>query len=296
MALFLELRRGRAADGRSRWPLDGTDSVVGSGTDCDLRLEGAAPRHCQFGFRGGRWMVVDLGGGTALDGAVLDRPLPVAAGSRVSLGPCELEVVEAIAAPSAAGGPAAMLMAAAGLDRSAVAADDARVLATAGTMLRLLVDGVVSQLARRDRDKAELGADRTAFSPGAVNPLKALPADRALAALLDPDARGTMAGERAVADAMADLDAHAAATLTAMQGALAATLDRFSPAAIRGRATAGGLMARVLPAAKEAALWQAYEREFDGVRRGSSDAFVELFATAFAAAYREASSGPRPPS
>jgi type VI secretion system protein ImpI/type VI secretion system protein len=170
------------------------------------------------------------------------------------------------------------------------------VLAAAGAMLRLLVDGVAAQLARRARDKAELGADRTAFAPGAVNPLKALPADRALAAMLDPDARGTMAADRAVADAMADLDAHADATLKAMQGALAATLDRFSPAAIRGRATAGGLMTRVLPAAKEAALWQAYEREFDGVRRGSSDAFVELFASAFAAAYRDASSGPRPPS
>ncbi|MGJ3627072.1 type VI secretion system-associated FHA domain protein [Sphingomonas sp. MMS24-JH45] len=52
-----------------------------------------------------------------------------------------------------------------------------------------------------------------------------------------------------------------------MQGALRATLDRFSPGAIRARAEAGGFLYRILPGAREAALWQAYEREFGGVKR-----------------------------
>lgn len=141
-----------------------------------------------------------------------------------------------------------------------------------------------------------MGAEATQFAFGVQNPLKTLPADRALAALLAPPSQGTMPADRAVADAFADLEAHQAATLGAMQEALAATIERFSPSAIRARATSGGLMARVMPGAKEAALWQAYEREFDGVARGSSDAFVELFAGEFKRAYQAVSSAPRRPS
>jgi len=299
MSLFLQLRRGRATDGRDRWPLDGTDAVVGSDPACDVVLDGLAPRHFQFGHRAGRWMVVDLGSGTRLDGAPLDRPAPVGPGSTVEAGPCLLAVTDRASLPTSPppgaplpgaplpgseAGPAAALLAAAGLDRAALAGSDAELLAAAGRLLRALTDGVASQLARRERDKAEIGADRTAFAPGGLNPLKVLPGDRALAALLTGGARS----EPQVAEAFADLDAHATATLTAMQGALGATLDRFSPASIRGRAQAGGVMARVLPHAREAALWTAYEREFDGVRGGSADAFVEMFAKAFAEAYRAA--------
>jgi predicted component of type VI protein secretion system len=272
MTFVLSLRRGHVAAGTpARWPLTGTDCVVGAGPDCDWRLEGVAARHCQFGHRGGQWLVVDLGGGTMVNGHALDRPVPVAAGDMVAIGGCVVAVEPADAAPEAAPGD------------------------MAGTLLRLLVAGLVEQLADRARAKAEMGAEATQFALGAVNPLKALPPEQALAALLTP-APGMMPAERAVADAFADLAAHQAATLAGMQGALAATLARFSPAAIRGRAQAGGLMARVLPGAKEAALWQAYEREFDGVVAGSSDAFVDLFAREFASAYRGVSSGVRPPS
>jgi len=292
VTLQLQLRRGRAAQpGRTHWPLTGEDVVVGAAPECDCRLaDGVAARHCQFGWRQGMWLVVDLGGGTALNGRPLDRPAPVGPGDVVTIGGCELAV--AATAESGAGGVAALL-AAAGLSGEAVAGSETEVLAAAGALLRRLVDGLVAQLAARARAKADIGAAATMFSPGGLNPLKALPGDRALAALLDP---GGMAPDRAVDDAFADLEAHHAATLAAMQQALAATLDRFSPTAIRGRAQDGGLMARVLPHAREAALWSAYEREFDGVVKGSSDAFVEMFAREFGRAYRSLSSAPRRPS
>jgi predicted component of type VI protein secretion system len=73
-----------------------------------------------------------------------------------------------------------------------------------------------------------------------------------------------------------------------MQGALRATLDRFSPAAIRKRATQGGVMKKILPGAKNAALWEAYEREFSGVAQGSDEAFMDVFAKEFRKAYEEA--------
>jgi predicted component of type VI protein secretion system len=77
------------------------------------------------------------------------------------------------------------------------------------------------------------------------------------------------------------------ATLKAMQGALKATLDRFSPQAIRARAQQGGLLSKILPSAKDAALWAAYEREFSGVAQGSDEAFMDVFAKEFRRAYEE---------
>lgn len=299
MMFILTLQRGRTAAGEADLlPLSGTDCVIGTAPDCDWRLEdGIAPRHCQFGYRGGQWLIVDLGGGTSLNGRPLSGPAPISAGDSVMIGGCVIAITSD--APHAAGavatGPGDTLLAAAGLSRAQVETADAVLIATAGLLARKMVEGLVEQLAQRARAKAEMGAEATQFAFGAVNPLKSLPADRALAALLS-SAQGMMPPDRAVADAFADLEAHQNATLAGMQGALAATLERFSPAAIRGRAQDGGMLARVLPGAREAALWQAYEREFDGVAKGSSDAFVDLFATEFARAYRTVSSAPRRPS
>lgn len=266
--------------------LTGTDCVVGADAGCDWRLEGLAARHCQFGWRGGRWLVVDLGGGTSVNGAPLDAPRAIAPGDSVTAGACTILV----GAEGAADGPVDVFLAAAGLSRAAVPADEAAIMAAAGALVQGLVAGVVAQLAERARAKAELGAAATQFHFGATNPLKTLPPAAALAALLTP---GGMAPDRAVADALADVEAHHAATLAGMQEALGAVLARFSPAAIRGRAQDRGLMARVLPGARDAALWQAYEREFDGEAKGSSDAFVEAFARAFAAAYAKGVAGGR---
>jgi predicted component of type VI protein secretion system len=296
MTFVLSLARGRAAPGSpGQVTLAGTDLVIGSGSECDWRLvDGVAPRHCQFGFRGGQWLLVDLGGGTAVNGRPLDRPAPVASGDTVAVGGCIVTVATASATTEPTG-PGAALLRAAGIPPGQVQAGDQALIAAAGALIRQLVAGLSEQLAQRARAKTEMGAEATLFQFGPANPLKTLPPDRAVAALLAPTA-ATMPAERAVADAFADLEAHQAATLAGMQEALAATLERFSPSSIRARAQDGGLMARVLPGAKEAALWQAYEREFDGVAKGSSDAFVELFSAEFRKAYQAVSSAPRRPS
>jgi type VI secretion system FHA domain protein len=107
--------------------------------------------------------------------------------------------------------------------------------------------------------------------------------------LLGPRQPGFLPSEHAIEEAFRDLQSHQVATLRAMQGALRATLERFSPTAIRARANAGGMIERILPAARDAALWQAYEREFGGVAQGSDEAFLEMFAKEFRQAYNEQS-------
>lgn len=158
----------------------------------------------------------------------------------------------------------------------------------AGTLFRRLIAGLVVMVEARARAKSQLGAEPTAFSPEGHNPLKyARTPDEAIAMMLSPEQTGFMPAERAIEDAFQDLQSHQMATLRAMQGALRATLERFSPEAIRQRAAARGLLERILPAARDAALWQAYEREFGGVARGSDEAFMDVFAAEFRRAYNE---------
>lgn len=182
----------------------------------------------------------------------------------------------------------AALLAAAGLGRDDVTLPDTEAGRTAGDLLRRLVAGLVVMLEARARAKNQLGAQGTRLELDGNNPLKfARSPEDALRQLLNPSERGFMAGDRAIEDAFRDLQAHQMATLRAMQGALKATLDRFSPKSIRARAEDKGVLAKILPGATEAALWKAYEREFSGVARGSDEAFMDIFAKEFRKAYDE---------
>lgn len=185
---------------------------------------------------------------------------------------------------AAAGG----FYAAAGLEPDKLKQDEAATLAQAGNMLRRLVSGLVVMLEARARAKSQMGAQGTNLEFDGNNPLKfARTPEQALLQLLNPPERGFMSNERAVEDAFKDLQAHQMATLKAMQGALRATLDRFSPTAIRARAEDKGLLGKILPGARDAALWKAYEKEFGGVAHGSDEAFMDMFAKEFRKAYEE---------
>ena len=161
--------------------------------------------------------------------------------------------------------------------------------AAAGSILRRLVAGMVAMLEARARARAEIGAAATMIEINGNNPLKFLrQPDAALARLINPAERGFMEGQAAIEASFRDVQAHQMATVAAMQNALRATLARFSPDAIRQRAESRGVLAKILPTARNAALWQAYEREFEGVVQGSDEAFMDIFAKAFRDAYSRA--------
>lgn len=173
-----------------------------------------------------------------------------------------------------------------GIDPDELRQDGKTTLATMGQLLRSLVSGLVVMLEARARAKAQMGAQNTSFEFEGNNPLKfARTPEKALAQLLNSTERGFMPADRAVQDAFMDLQLHQVATLKAMQGALRATLDRFSPAAIKARGQRKGLLAHILPSAQEATLWRAYEKEFSGVAQSSDEAFMEVFAKEFRRAY-----------
>jgi type VI secretion system protein len=182
-----------------------------------------------------------------------------------------------------------------GISPDIIKSDDGDMLAAAGTLLHHLVAGMVVMLEARARAKSQMGAQSTALEFDGNNPIKfARTPEQALAQLLNPPERGFMGRDRAIEDAFFDLQSHQMATLKAMQGALRATLDRFSPSAIKARTEAGGLLSQIMPGARDAALWRAYEKEFGGVAQGSDEAFMDVFAKEFRIAYEaQAASRPR---
>ena len=198
----------------------------------------------------------------------------------------------AAAPATAAGGDAAWsaFLAAAGLSEASLKASPADSATAAGGLLKRLVAGLVVMIEARARAKAQLGAQSTTLELNGNNPIKfARSPDKALEQLLNPAERGFMDAHLAVEDSFRDLQAHQMATLAAMQGALRATLERFSPSAISKRAETRGVLAKILPGARNAALWDAYQKEFDGVARGSDEAFLDVFSKAFREAYDRAS-------
>jgi len=180
----------------------------------------------------------------------------------------------------------AAFMVGAGLQPSDLKVSAGQAMTAAGSAMRRMISGLVVMLEARARAKAQLGAQGTSLEFDGNNPLKfARSPEKAVAQLLNPPERGFMSSDRAIEDAFRDLQAHQMATLQAMQGALQATLARFSPQAIRERAESHGVLARILPNAREATLWQTYEREFEGVAKGSDEAFMDVFAKEFRSAY-----------
>jgi len=176
-------------------------------------------------------------------------------------------------------------LAAAGLDGADVAGSP-ELVHKAGVLLRRLVAGLVVMVEARARAKAQMGAEATGLQLEGNNPIKfARSPEQALARLLGPAEPGFMEADRAVEDAFVDLQSHQIATLRAIPGALRATLERFSPGSVRRRAEKAGVLARILPALQDAALWRNYEREYVKVKNESDEAFMEVFSKEFRKAY-----------
>ena len=200
-------------------------------------------------------------------------------------------VADAEAAPVVGADPATVdKLLAALLEAAAVAESQVErtpeTVQKAGSLLKRLVAGLLVMVEARARAKAQMGAETTGLALEGNNPIKfARSPEQALAQLLMPPQPGFLDADKAVEDAYLDLQSHQVATLRAIPGALRSTLDRFSPGSIRRRAENIGLLARILPGARDAALWRNYEREFVAVKKESDEAFMEVFAKEFRKAY-----------
>ena len=162
------------------------------------------------------------------------------------------------------------------------------VLAAAGELLRQTADGLIQLLYARARLRNQfgVGAEVTTFQRDGNNPLKwTRSAEEALRQIVGKPDRGFLPGPQAVRGAFEDLQAHELALMAAMQEALKDTIQRFSPAAVRARPGRSGWLARMLPQARDAALWQAYEAEYLAMANETEAAYLDVFAKNFKKAY-----------
>jgi type VI secretion system protein ImpI/type VI secretion system protein len=191
-------------------------------------------------------------------------------------------------APAAALAPdaaLALLLQGAGLPATALAgADPSAALLAAGASLRAAVAGLRALLIARADVKREFRIEQTMLRAAGNNPLKfAATDDAALAALL-----GGKAGPRgeapAVAETVADLNAHQVASLAATQAAARALLDKLAPSGLEAQDKGGGFLG-----AREKRLWDAYKALHGQLLDQFEDDFDSAFGKAFARAYEEAS-------
>jgi len=155
-----------------------------------------------------------------------------------------------------------------------------------GQLLHEAVRGTVDLVRARATVKHELRAEVTTIVPRNNNPLKFSPnAEVALQHMLAPPTRGFMPAAPAMRDAYDDLRTHQFALVAGMQAVLEAALQRFDPAVLEDQLGGRSLLHNVLPASRNARLWELFTEHYARIRNAATDDFHTLFGTAFLTAY-----------
>ncbi|HEY1795250.1 MAG TPA: type VI secretion system-associated FHA domain protein TagH [Stellaceae bacterium] len=166
------------------------------------------------------------------------------------------------------------------------ARDAAERLRGYGRIFRELVSGIRELLAVRTLTKSEFHIEQTVIRPNDNNPLKfSVDLEQALAALLLPQRSGFGEPLPATREAIADLKSHELSVIAGMQKSVAKLLESLSPDQVERRIEAAGLLASLLPAARKARCWEAYETVYGEVADEFHEDVQSGFRQAFAEAY-----------
>jgi type VI secretion system protein len=185
----------------------------------------------------------------------------------------------------------AAFCAGAGLDPHLLAHEDPLdLMRSMGRLCREMTGGLRDVLSARASIKSEYRVEQTMIGSINNNPLKFSPdADQALAALLGRPRPGYVGGPEAVRDGFDDLKAHELALLSGMQTAVAALLREFDPAQLTRRLERKSLLQNLVPGARRAKYWDAYENHYKQIVAEVADDVRGTFGRAFAKAYEAAS-------
>lgn len=159
-------------------------------------------------------------------------------------------------------------------------------LGTIGEMMRIAVGGIQRLVTMRARAKSEMQADMTMIQSRDNNPLKFSPdPTQALQMLLQPPARGFLAGPAALRDAVTDLQSHQVGMTAGMRSVLQAVLDRLDPAKIEARPARRSMLDLLSPARRQARQWEQYLKQYHTLREEAHDGFERIFGEVFREAY-----------
>jgi FHA domain-containing protein len=120
------------------------------------------------------------------------------------------------------------------------------------------------------------------------NPLKLAPTpESALRQLVGETEPGYMKPDAALREAIEDLKAHQMAMLAGMQRAIASLLERFEPEKLKQQLDHQPMLASILPGARKASYWTAYEALYRKIATEAAEDFNAVFGREFARAYED---------
>jgi len=177
----------------------------------------------------------------------------------------------------------------AGIDPSALPADTQSALLTlAGQMTREMILGLMEALKSRTDMKTRMRLSQTTIQPGENNPLKfSASVDEAVVKLLDPHSSRYLGPIEAIRDSFADLRAHQAAMVGAVQAATDEMMSRIEPGELQERFDRGLKRGAILGAANKMKYWDLYVEFYQVLNQRNEQGLPAVFAEEFARTYAE---------
>ena len=155
-----------------------------------------------------------------------------------------------------------------------------------GQLLSLFSQGTVALLSSRSMLKRGVNAEMTMILEEANNPFKLLPSGKTvLVQMFGSQMPGFMEPEKAVRDALIDLQAHQLGMIAGIRAIIAAMLQSFNPEQLEKLARQEGQGRHFLSSSRKAALWDYFVKRFQTTANEIDDDFHTLFGEAFLHAY-----------
>lgn len=151
-----------------------------------------------------------------------------------------------------------------------------------GQLLSLFSQGTVALLSSRTMLKRGVNAEMTMILEQANNPFKLLPSGKSvLVQMFSSQMPGFMEPEKAVRDALVDLQAHQLGMIAGIRAIITAMLQSFNPDNLQQEESSRHLFS----ASRKAARWDAFVKRYQTIASEIDDDFHTLFGEAFLHAY-----------
>ncbi|WP_058969994.1 type VI secretion system-associated FHA domain protein TagH [Type-D symbiont of Plautia stali] len=151
-----------------------------------------------------------------------------------------------------------------------------------GQLLSLFSQGTVALLSSRTMLKRGVNAEMTMILEQANNPFKLLPSGKSvLVQMFSSQMPGFMEPEKAVRDALVDLQAHQLGMIAGIRAIITAMLQSFNPDNLQQEESSRHLFT----ASRKAARWDSFVKRYQTIASEIDDDFHTLFGEAFLHAY-----------
>ena len=164
----------------------------------------------------------------------------------------------------------------------------ARLMLSAGLLMRGMTEGLMRVLMARTSFKSALRLEMTTIRAAGNNPFKfSVDPGDALRHLLFQPSRGFLPPLEAAREAFDDIQRHEMAIIAGLRAALRALLARLDPAQLEQRFRDRSVLDNLMPMALKAKYWDLYSECYGEVAADAADDFLRLFGDAFSRAYEE---------